>query len=316
MADGINRVAVFIEAGIIPFDVEQVILQLCLQPGVLQVGGSDVLVGCGVGSREKGVESAYGHLGAAGKGIEDQHDNKEDADNPQKNLAVPGNESGSLLQRILRFFRGLYSGLSRLLNGFHTFSGFGRSVFLLDGLLLLPAGYGIGGEKRLFTGCPFLKQADIGLVQLLLRFQGFSLRFQCMGAVRILRSADGAFSGSFQAVGSLHADIVIFGSGNLSVDLRSRQGCRSGLQSGGCFLHLKLFKLQLHRLFHGAKGNARLVGSQRFCLGLFCCFLQLIRSLVQLLSGFMKFQAAALLLGELKPGNGAFGFPGAHVTPP
>ena len=140
VADGINGVAVFIKAGIIPFDVEKVILQLCLQPGVLQIGGSDVLVGCSVGSSEKGVEPAYGHLGAAGKGVQDQHDNKEDADNAQKNLAVPGNKSGCLLQRLLGFFRGLHGGLGCLLNGFRTSSCFGRSVFLLDGLLLLPAG--------------------------------------------------------------------------------------------------------------------------------------------------------------------------------
>ena len=316
MADGINGVAVFIKAGIIPFDVEQVILQLCLQPGVLQISGSDVLVGCSVGSREKGIKSANGHLGAAGKGVQDQHDNKEDADNAQKNLAVPGNESGRLLQRLLRFFRSLHGGLGRLLNGFHTSSGFGRSVFLLDGLFLLPTGQGMGREERLFTGCPFLKQADIGLVQLFLRLQGFPLRFQRMGAVRILRGPDGAFSGSLQAVGSLHADIVIFGSGNLPVDLRSGQGSHCGLQSRGCFLHLKLFKLQLHWLFHWTKENARLVGSQRFCLALFCCFLQPGRSLVHLLCGFLKLRAAAFLLGELKPGDGALGFLSAHVTPP
>ena len=98
-----------------------------------------------------------------------------------------------------------------------AFSGFGGGVLPLDGPPLLPAGIGVGGQLRVVVLRRLIQRTEVGAVCLDLGPVRVAVWLLLMGAVGVLCKAHGALRRLLDAVGALHAHIVLLMLPNLTV---------------------------------------------------------------------------------------------------
>ena len=208
-------------------------------------------------------------------------------------------------------FAPLGGALCRLRGGLGRFDGIPRAVprfcggvFLFNGLLLLPAGIGVG-SPAVFLLVLFVQRLEIGFVCGGFRLVRFAVGLFRMGAVRRFRNAPGALRRLGQGVRRLRAGVVVALLPELAVDcaadgIQRRFPC-GVRQLGGRTLFVRLLKekarrdlaaLTVHNALFDLYG---FLGDFRF--GLF----QLNRRPVRLADSSFQLRQGTFFLGENQP---------------
>ena len=144
-------------------------------------------------------------------------------------------------------------------------SALGGSVFLFDGLFLLPAGNGVAGKLGIFPQGLLIQGVYIGLFQLLLGLGCLAVGLQFVAAVAFPHQPCAGLGSLLGLVGALNAHIVLFGlpdflvnfpQGGIGGGIPHRMGQLGGRlllvlqhQFGGHFTGLRVYHLLPDLLF-------------------------------------------------------------------
>ena len=169
MPDHIQVVAVLVIPRMAAFDVVDLGLQRRFLGSVVGLHRHQLRVIRRIGGAGHHRTDALCHHGAGGHGIEQHTDQQEDRARNQKALFVAHDECPGLLCLLFDRLGGLAGLLGCACGVPGSLTGaLGGSVFLFDGLLLLPAGNGVAGKLGIFPQGLLIQGVYIGLLQLLL----------------------------------------------------------------------------------------------------------------------------------------------------
>ena len=248
------------------FDVVDLGLQRRFLGSVVRLHRHQLRVIRRIGGAGHHRTDALRHHGAGGHGVEQHTDQQEDRASNQKALFVAHDKRA----RLLCLFLDRLGGLAGLLGCACGIPGsltgaLGGSVFLLDGLFLLPAGDGVAGKLGIFPQGLLIQGVHIGLLQLLLGLGCLTVGLQFVAAVALPNQPCAGLSSLLGLVGALHAHIVLFGlpdflvnfpQGGIGGGIPHRMGQLGGRlllvlqhQLGGHFTGLRVHRLLPDLLF-------------------------------------------------------------------
>ena len=271
MPDHVEVVAVLVIPRMAAFDVVDLGLQRRFLGSVVRLHRHQLRVIRRIGGAGHHRTDALRHHGAGGHGVEQHTDQQEDRARNQKALFVAHDESPGLLCLFLDRLGGLAGLLGCACGVPGSLTGaLGGSVFLFDGLLLLPAGNGVAGKLGIFPQGLLIQGVHIGLLQLLLGLGCLAVGLQFVAAVALPNQPCAGLSSLLGLVGAFHAHIVLFGlpdflvnfpQGGIGGGIPHRMGQLGGRlllvlqhQLGGHFTGLRVHRLLPDLLF----GNFRL----------------------------------------------------------
>ena len=220
MPDHIQVIAVLVIPRMAAFDVVDLGLQRRFFGSVVGLHRHQLRIIRRVGGAGHHGTDTLRHHGAGGHGVEQHTDQQEDRARNQKALFVVHDKRA----RLLCLFLDRLGGLAGLLGCACGIPGsltgaLGGSVFLFDGLFLLPAGDGVAGKLGIFPQGLLIQGVHIGLLQLLLGLGRLAVGLQLVAAVAFPCKPNAGLGSLLGLVGALHAHIVLFGLPDFLVEL-------------------------------------------------------------------------------------------------